>query len=194
MNSASAILQAPQSSRPLFLLISAALTAALLLPFLQSSRHKRAYQERNTGLVFIQVPPPRKQPLTQIAVAKPRTRPSAPGRPLQPLVSVQRVPPEMALDPAPIAAAALVDLPEGPASAPLRMDPTVLRHANQASKSDVRKLAESSGAYIGTSPQSKDEQLAQGIASAGKPDCLRPGGSLLDVFVVAYQVIKDKCK
>ncbi|MFO1298106.1 MAG: hypothetical protein U1F25_17680 [Rubrivivax sp.] len=76
----------------------------------------------------------------------------------------------------------------------MRLDASVLRRAASDSKSEVRALAEASGAYVGDAPLSGQERLAQGVARTGKPDCLRQGGSLLDVFVIAFQAFGDKCK
>jgi hypothetical protein len=36
--------------------------------------------------------------------------------------------------------------------------------------------------------------LSEAIAEAGKPDCLRPGGSLLSIFIIAYEAARDRCK
>lgn len=84
--------------------------------------------------------------------------------------------------------------PEGRPHEPLRIDPAVIRAANRASKSAARTMAETSGAYFGDDPRSATEVLGRGVAEAGKPDCIGPGGSLLSVFVIAYQVAADKCK
>ncbi len=55
-------------------------------------------------------------------------------------------------------------------------------------------MAENSGAYIGDQPLSKEQQLGRDIQETAKPDCLTPGGHLLSIFVIAYQVARDKCK
>ena len=83
-----------------------------------------------------------------------------------------------------------------PASAPLNLEPSVLRSAAQASKGELRKLAESSGAYAGDEPKSQSEALAGAVASTARPDCLAPNenGSLLSVFVIAYEAANGKCK
>lgn len=84
--------------------------------------------------------------------------------------------------------------PKDAASAPLRLDASVLRRAASDSKSEIRTLAEASGTYVGDAAMSGQERLAQGVARTAKPDCLRQGGSLLDVFVIAFQAFGDKCK
>ena len=82
------------------------------------------------------------------------------------------------------------------ASAPLNLDAQVIRSANLASKSDVRKMAEASGSYIGNQPISDTEKQSRAIARSAKEDCLGPnsGGSLLSVLVIVYMAASSKCK
>ena len=84
----------------------------------------------------------------------------------------------------------------GAASAPLKLDAQVIRSASLASKSDVRKMAEASGSYIGNQPISDTEKQSRAIARSAKEDCLGPnsGGSLLSVLVIAYMAASSKCK
>lgn len=83
-----------------------------------------------------------------------------------------------------------------PASAPLNLEPSVVRSAVRASKSEVRKLAEGSGAYTGDQAKPKTEELAGAVAHSAKHDCLAPNesGSLLSVFIIAYQAANGACK
>lgn len=83
---------------------------------------------------------------------------------------------------------------EQPASAPLRIDTHVIREASRAGKSDARRMADASAAYFGDTRATEQEQLAASIAKTGKPACIRPGGSLLSIFVIAYEVVNEKCR
>ncbi len=65
------------------------------------------------------------------------------------------------------------------------------------SKSTVRQMGDASGAYTGTAPVSKEEQLANAVADTGKPDCVGKdsgGAGLLSPIVIAYMVASGKCK
>jgi hypothetical protein len=70
----------------------------------------------------------------------------------------------------------------------------VLRAAQQAAKSDVRKMAEASGTVLDAPAPSSSQRLADAVAQSTKPECLGAGGSLLQVFVIAYWVAQDKCR
>lgn len=83
---------------------------------------------------------------------------------------------------------------QSPASTALKLDAAVMRAAATASKSDARHLAEASRAYFGSDPMAQTERLGRAVAETAKPDCIGPGGSLLSVFFIAYQVARDKCK
>jgi hypothetical protein len=76
----------------------------------------------------------------------------------------------------------------------LKLDGTVLRAAQQAAKSDVRKMAEASGAALDDPASPPSQRLGDAVAQSTKPECLGAGGSLLQVFVIAYWVAKDKCR
>jgi hypothetical protein len=98
---------------------------------------------------------------------------------------------------APVAAhadTASITPPEPPASAPLRLDGSVLRHAAGESKSAVQQLADASGRSPDTQRASVTEKLAAGVQRTGKPDCLAPGASLLDLPVRIYQAATSRCK
>jgi hypothetical protein len=106
-----------------------------------------------------------------------------------------------ALEPAPItvpSTASMAPAAVTPASAALlRLDASVIRNAAQAGKTNLQKMAEASGTYIGDKPQSAAEKMAKGVASTEKPDCMSSktaGFGLLAVFVIPYQVMADKCK
>ena len=85
--------------------------------------------------------------------------------------------------------------PSSPASAPLNLERAVVRAANRASKSEARRMAESSGAYFGDRRVSEAESLASAIKQAAKPDCLGPdaGGSLLSLPVIIFYAATDRC-
>jgi hypothetical protein len=116
----------------------------------------------------------------------PRAAPAVPAQAIEAQAKQERSPVQEPS--APVAAI--------PASAPLNLEPSVLRSAAHASKGELRKLAESSGAYAGDEPTSKSQALAQAVASSTRPDCLAPNenGSLLSAFVIAYQAANGKCK
>lgn len=73
-------------------------------------------------------------------------------------------------------------------------DSAGVRGAYEASKSDIQKMAEKNGTTLENSKPSKHDQFQQAANRAAKPDCLRQGGSILSLFVVAYQVATDHCK
>lgn len=73
-------------------------------------------------------------------------------------------------------------------------DSVGVRGAYEASKSDIQKMAEKNGTTLESSKPSKHDQFQQAANRAAKPDCLRQGGSILSLFVVAYQVATDHCK
>lgn len=75
-----------------------------------------------------------------------------------------------------------------------KYDSASVRQAYEASKSDIQKLAEKSGASLEAPKASKHDRFQQAANRAAKPDCLRQGGSILSLFVVAYQVATDHCK
>jgi len=69
-----------------------------------------------------------------------------------------------------------------------------VRAAYEASKSDIQKMAEANNKTLITAPNSKYEKFQDSANRAAKPDCLRQGGSILSLFVVAYQAATDHCK
>jgi hypothetical protein len=79
-------------------------------------------------------------------------------------------------------------------TARFKYDSATIRQAYEASKSDIQKLAEKSGASLEDPKSSKHDRFQQAANRAAKPDCLRQGGSILSLFVVAYQVATDHCK
>jgi hypothetical protein len=87
--------------------------------------------------------------------------------------------------------------PAAAASAPaLNLGRDVIDTAVRRARSPVRSMAESSGAYTGTGPQSTSETVAAGIARSAKPDCIGPNaqGSLLSIFTIARDVLTDRCR
>lgn len=79
-------------------------------------------------------------------------------------------------------------------TARFKYDSATVRQAYEASKSDIQKLAEKSGNSLEDPKVSKHDRFQQAANRAAKPDCLRQGGSILSLFVVAYQVATDHCK
>ncbi|MFO1288631.1 MAG: hypothetical protein U1F49_20220 [Rubrivivax sp.] len=180
--------------------LSALIATAFLTPFLGTQHHARPRPALESQLVFVALPPPRSTPPPRArSTSAPRRAVIAPGTTRQVERTEPPAPERAGVEPAAPASVAVIaepapQRPNDVASAPLRLDASVLRRAAIDSKSEVRALAEASGTYVGDAPLSGQERLAQGVARTGKPDCLRQGGSLLDVFVIAFQAFGDKCK
>jgi hypothetical protein len=180
------------------LTLAVALTAAMLAPFLLRVGRVRLAEDRIPQLVFV--------PFRSSTSPQPTTPPNSAHVPRSPSATyrrsqVQALPDGASITLPPQEPAAtsrseseVVASPVPAASAPLQLDPEVLREAYRASKSAVRQLGESSGTYLGEPAVSREEQLARAVARTEKPDCLRPGGSLLSVFVVAYELLREQCK
>ena len=80
-----------------------------------------------------------------------------------------------------------------PASAPL--DLRITKAMLAGTRSEVGRMADASGAFVGDAPKGLDHKLAQGVAGSAKMDCLGPngGGSLLSILVIAVQAARSKC-
>lgn len=76
----------------------------------------------------------------------------------------------------------------------LKWDRDSLRRAYEDSKTDIQKMAEISGKPLPKTQTTKYEKFQTAAESAVKPDCLRQGGSILSLFVIAYQAATDHCK
>lgn len=89
-----------------------------------------------------------------------------------------------------------VPAPARAASAPLRLDRSVVREASRTSRSSVQQMAEAAGQTAGDAPVSGSERLADSVARTVKPDCLPPGGAygLLTPLVAAYKMATDTCR
>lgn len=196
----------PPGHRLVAIAVSAALAAMMLVPFLAQPLAPHSAAERVTWLRLLPetaeslregAEAPRRQAwrLEMPSVAStPQDLATQPPAVAMPLPSaLEPTPPERSAE-APSLPPLGPAKPAAPASAPLIITPEVIRHASTASKSDVRRMAEASGTSLDSPKLSKHEQLAQDVASSAKPDCLEPGGSLLSVLVIAYQVARDKCK
>jgi hypothetical protein len=75
-----------------------------------------------------------------------------------------------------------------------RPNSAAIRAAYEASKSDIQKMADANNRSLLTTPESKYEKFQGAANRAAKPDCIRQGGSLLSLFVIAYQAATDHCK
>jgi hypothetical protein len=180
--------------------LAAAITAAMLAPFLARVSRVRLAEDRIPQVVFVPsvpavqpAPGPAISPSTAELPRPPSTarkRSSVPalaeGAPIAP-PSQDPVPPLRG-------ESEIVVGPASAASAPLQVDLQVLREAARASKGAVRQMAESSGTYLGDPAVSRGEQLARAVARTEKPDCLRSGSSLLSAFIVAYELLREQCK
>lgn len=147
------------------------------------------------------------RPVPAARPARAARRVAVPGPPRAPAADARLAPatPTIATitDPAATTTAAAPQLPPPAAlaepappaaSAALKIDTAVMRAAAAAGKSGARRMAEASGAYFGSAPVTQTDQLGHAVAETAKPDCIRPGGSLLSIFVIAYEVARDKCK
>jgi hypothetical protein len=94
------------------------------------------------------------------------------------------------------AAAVAAVAPARAASAPLRLDRSVVREASRASRSSVQQMGEAAGQTAGDAPVSGSERLAESVARTVKPDCLPPGGTygLFTPLVAAYKLATDTCR
>lgn len=63
-------------------------------------------------------------------------------------------------------------------------------------KGAVRSMADRSGTYMGDERPSGQDRLAESFARGRKPDCLDSNerGSLLYIFVIAYDAVRRKCR
>ena len=188
--------------------LAALVTTAVLLPFLWQLPRARHGPPAGAGLLYVlSLPPSRvdaspqpsqaplpsgRQPRASANARGPATsRPAVAGT--VPAAATRAVEPGM-----PDAAAEPVKdpvpEPERAASAPLRLDDQVIREASRASRSEARRLADASGVHLADARPSKQERLAASVAGTGKPACLEPGGSLLSIFVIAYQAAREACR
>lgn len=92
--------------------------------------------------------------------------------------------------------AAVAPVPPRAASAPLRLDGSVIREASRASRSPVRQMADASGRPAGDEPVGAREKLADGVAKTVKPECFPAGGThgLLSPLYSAYLIATDQCR
>jgi hypothetical protein len=80
------------------------------------------------------------------------------------------------------------------ASAPLQLQ--LSNPDAHAAKSAIRSMAERSHTYMGDKRVSEQDRWSKSVESAGKADCLAPNehGSLLSVFVLAFNAAREKCR
>lgn len=75
-----------------------------------------------------------------------------------------------------------------------KYDSKAIRQAYEASKTDLQKMAKKNGTTLGDPQLNKNDKFQRAAERAVKPDCLRQGGTILSLFVVAYQLATDHCK
>jgi hypothetical protein len=83
------------------------------------------------------------------------------------------------------------------AESTLTFDSKSIRRAYQDSKTDIQKMAESSGKPLIKTPYtSKYDEFQSAASRAAKKDCLsaNSGGSLLSLIVIPVMAAMDKCK
>jgi hypothetical protein len=147
------------------------------------------------GIVMLQQRPP-SQP-SALRATSPRLREGSRTSPPRRNAALPAITAAAQPAQAPVAADAdnaSITPPELPARAPLRLDGSVLRQAIGNSKSTVQQMADASGRSPDTPRASAAEQLAGGVERSGKPDCLAPGASLLELPVRIYQAATSRCK
>lgn len=198
--------QAPPRHRAYGALVAVTLTvlplAALWLQPL--SLRSGTAAERVLQVFYLDGPPTVRNPVATPKPPTPRsetTRAAAPSPVDLPTPAPSETRATAGPTPEPLQAAAVANVaPVAPvasiASNPsaLKLDGAVLRAAQQAAKSDVRKMAEASGAALDDPAPPPSQRLGDAVAQSTKPECLGAGGSLLQVFVIAYWVAKDKCR
>ncbi|MFO1294786.1 MAG: hypothetical protein U1F07_17245 [Rubrivivax sp.] len=176
---------------------SAAMTLALLAPFLFGRGSAPAVAPAAVLQVWLRAP--------EEPVAAPSPRPGARKAPAVPLPRRAQAVAPRAFE-APPAAAVAAEAPtavdgrraasaaDAAPSAPLRLDARVLREAARASRSELDRLVQHDGAASGAAPSAPESPLARDMARSARPACLRPGGSLLSVFAIGYEILADKCR
>ncbi len=146
-----------------------------------------------------------KQPAPAPPTATAAPASAKPKRPATPRVTPQAIttapvpdaPQAPGLNTAPITTAnapAAAPAASSASAPPLRLDASVIRAANQASKSRFQQMAEASGAYAGDAPVTEREKLEAGVAQAVKPGCMAAGGSLIAIFTIPIALATDKCR
>lgn len=75
-----------------------------------------------------------------------------------------------------------------------KFDSKAVRLAYEDSKSDLEKRADASGKPLISPRMTKHDRFQEAANAAVKPDCVRQGGSILSIFVIAYQAATDHCK
>ncbi len=86
--------------------------------------------------------------------------------------------------------------PKNAASAPLRLDSSVLRAAAAQSRSAIGRMAEASETYLPTTQSSRSATLQAGVATAAKPACIAANetGSLLSMPYLAFAAFAQLCR
>jgi hypothetical protein len=82
--------------------------------------------------------------------------------------------------------------PAAPAVPTLRLDDTVIRIAAREALNPLRGGA--GPRLVEPEALSAAERLGREVAEAGKPDCVRPGGSLLSLPLVLFELVSDRCR
>lgn len=179
-----------------------AMTLALLAPFLLGRSSVPGVRQAPALQVLLIAPAqpaalPWIGPATGTVASQRRRRPVPPPVEFAPPQTSQMLQETQA--PQAAAASALHDTaaagsPGSAGSAPLRLDTRVLREAARASRSAWGRLAQPGSAASGAAPSAAESPLAQGVARSAKPACLRPGGSLLSIFAIGYEILADQCR
>lgn len=190
--------------RAFALLLAAVLTLGPLLA-LQVGRAPRDPLSSAAPVAYLslRLPPAKPVDKTEVpprAPSRPRRVDLGPGVPAEaPIAMPPTITEELPTVKASEAAAPQADLAaarQQPASSPIQLDASTIRSAVRASRSELRKMAEASGAHLGPAPVPGSQALAMAIAETAKEDCVAPdaGGSLLSVFIIPYKAIRGQCK
>ncbi len=195
------LIQRSSSASAAFLIVLAALSV------FQVSQHRKAHHntsQHQSQLIWLQAPapivaalPPQKQNKARAAISITKknqptatTTASIQANPTAPEVPLQAESKNDFDD----AFKSQANLDHTLANKGAGIDRTSIRRAYQDSKTELQKQAEKSGVQLADTRLTQQEKFQQAANRAAKPDCLRQGGSILSLFVVAYQVATDHCK
>lgn len=174
-----------------------------LFQFSQHDQSKHHTAQRESQLVWFQLPTPA---LVQVATQKedkPRPAPQAIAK-IKPTPTFTATPAITSAPMSPSTQETKNDFDDAfksqhaidraMANKSANIDSTSIQRAYQDSKTELQKQADKSGTPLADARLTQQEKFQQAANRAAKPDCLRQGGSLLSLFVVAYQVATDHCK
>ena len=189
-------------------LLSAALTLGLLIQFqISVSKHAQADGKTNLRPALLltwltpTIAPPIQPPklIAKAPTAMPRLTPHNP-QPKEKTAAISApqaisVTSNPSLEPTPSLDSATTNpITSSTAPSNLRFDRQSIAKAYQDSKTPIEKMAEKSHQSLKAETPSQYDKFQVAANRAAKQDCLRAGGSLLSLLVVAYEAATDHCK